>query len=170
MILKKGMRYFITFACYGAHLHGDESGSVDRRHNLHGSRLLEVDPQRASVERKTMTQAPYLLDRDSREAVLKALREVCLHRGRSLLAAHVRTNHVHSVVEADVRPERVLIDFKSYASRRLNRLGRDGPDRKRWSRHGSTRWLWKDQDVQAAIGYVIEEQGEPLAVFIADAN
>ena len=119
-----------------------------------------------------MAQGAYLLDRVSREAVLKALREVCLHRGWSLLAAHVRTNHVHSVVEADVRPERVLIDFKSYASRELNCFGRDGLDRKhrkRWARHGSTRWLWKDQDVQAAIRYVIEEQGEPMAVFIAEA-
>ena len=31
------MRYFITSACYGAHLHGDESGSVDRHHNVPGA-------------------------------------------------------------------------------------------------------------------------------------
>jgi len=162
------MRYFITFACYGEHLRGDESGSVDRRHNLPGSRLLEADPRRASAERQRMNQAPYLLDRDSRAAVLEALREVCRQRGWSLLAAHVRTNHVHVVVEAEVRPEKVMNDFKSYASRGLNRLGRDGSDRKRWARHGSTRWLWKDQDVQEAIRYVVEEQGEPMAVFVAD--
>ena len=162
------MRYFITFACYGEHLHGDESGSVDRRHNLPGSRLLEADPQRASAERQRMKQAPYLLDRDSRAAVLEALREVCRQRGWSLLAAHVRTNHVHVVVEAGVRPEIVMNAFKSYASRGLNRLGRDGSDRKRWARQGSTRWLGKDQDVQDAIRYVVEEQGEPMAVFVAD--
>ena len=162
------MRYFITFACYGEHLHGDESGSVDRRHNLPGSRLLEADPQRASAERERMNRAPYLLDRDSRAAVLEALREVCRQRGWSLLAAHVRTHHVHVVVEAEVRPEKVLNDFKSYASRGLNRLGRDGSDRKRWARHGSTRWLWKDQEVQEAIRYVVEEQGEPMAVFVAE--
>jgi len=115
-----------------------------------------------------MNQAPYLLDRDSRAAVLGALREVCRQRGWSLLAAHVRTNHVHVVVEAEVRPEKVMKDFKSYASRGLNRLGRDGSDRKRWARHGSTRWLWKDQDVQDAIRYVVEEQGEPMAVFVED--
>ena len=74
------MRYFITFACYGGHLHGDESGSVDRRHSLPGSRLLEADPQRALAERQRMSQAPYFLDRDSRAAVLEALREVCWHR------------------------------------------------------------------------------------------
>ena len=115
-----------------------------------------------------MKQAPYWLDRKSRAAVLEALREVCAHRGWSLLAAHVRTTHVHVVVEAEVRPEKVMNDFKSYASRGLNRLGAVGPDRKRWARHGSTRWLWKDQDVREAIRYVVEEQGEPMAVFLAD--
>jgi REP element-mobilizing transposase RayT len=161
------MRYFLTFACYGEHLHGGESGSVDRRHNLPGSPLLDVDPKRASAERRKMTEASYRLDRDSRTVVLDALREACLFRGWSLLAAHVRTNHVHAVVEAEVRPEKVMNDFKSYASRGLNRLGRDKPDRKRWARHGSTRWLWKDQDVREAIQYVIEEQGEPMALFVA---
>jgi hypothetical protein len=107
------MTYFITFACYGAHLHGDASGSVDRRHNLAGSRLLDADPARASAERQTMKQPPYLLDRESRATVLKALREVWTHRGWGLLAAHVRTNHVHVVVEAEVPPEKIMNDFKS---------------------------------------------------------
>jgi REP element-mobilizing transposase RayT len=161
------MRYFITFACYGCHLHGDESGSVDRRHNLVGNPLLEPDPKRATSDRERMTQAPYQLDRDTRSTTLEAIREVSAHRGWNLLAAQVRTNHVHAVVEADVTPEKVLNDFKAYASRALNRLGRDTPDRKRWARHGSTRWLRKDEDVQDAVRYVIEEQGEPMAVFVS---
>ena len=115
-----------------------------------------------------MAQSPYMLDGGGRAVVLQALQEVCLHRGWGLLAAHVRTNHVHAVVEAEVRPEKILNDFKSYASRGLNRLGGDGADRKRWARHGSTRWLWKDRDVLDAIRYVVEEQGEPMAVFVID--
>jgi REP element-mobilizing transposase RayT len=162
------MRYFITFACYGAHLHGDKSGSVDRNHNVPGSRLAEASPERVALKRQQMDQAPYYLDRDRRATVLDALREVCFHRGWSLWAAHVRTNHVHSVVEAEVRPEEVMNAFKSYASRALNRLGIDGPDRKRWARHGSTRWLWKDEDVQDAIRYVVSEQGEPMQVYLAN--
>ena len=116
-----------------------------------------------------MPQPPYRLDQASREAVLAALREHCSHRGWSLLAAHVRTNHVHAIVEALVQPERIMTEFKSYASRELNRLDRDGPARKRWARHGSTRWLWKDQDVTNAIQYVIEEQEETMALFLAEA-
>jgi hypothetical protein len=38
-------------------------------------------------------------------------------------------------------------EFKSYASRELNQSTSERPDRKRWARHGSTRWLWKDEDV-----------------------
>ena len=59
-------------------------------------------------------------------------------------------------------------ELKSYASRELNRVCKDGPNRRRWARHGSTRWLWKDQDVQEAIRYVAEQQGEPMALFVAE--
>jgi REP element-mobilizing transposase RayT len=31
----------------------------------------------------------------------------CAHRGWNLLAAHVRSNHVHVIVEAEIRPERM---------------------------------------------------------------
>jgi REP element-mobilizing transposase RayT len=162
------MRYFITFACHGSHLHGDESGSVDRNHNIPGSRLAEASPDRVAVMLEQMDQEPYVLDRERRVIVLDALREVCLHRDWSLWAAHVRTNHVHVIVEADARPEKIMNSLKSYASRSLNRLGIDGPDRKRWARHGSTRWLWKDENVREAIRYVVEGQGEPMEVYLGD--
>src|SRR5512145_533878 len=99
------MRYFRTFACYGAHLHGDESGSVDGHHNVFGARVLEADPQRAEAERRNRKQTPYELNSDSRTVVLKTLREVCRHRGWNLFAAHVRSNHVHVIVEAEGPPK-----------------------------------------------------------------
>src|SRR4029079_12481760 len=79
-----------------------------------------------------------------------------------------QANHVHVIVEAETRPERIMNEFKSYASRELNQLTSETPDRKRWARHGSTGWLWEDEDVRHALQYVIDEQGEPMAVFIAD--
>ncbi len=99
-----------------------------------------------------------------------------------------RSNHAHAVVEAEARPERVMNEFKAHASRELNRLARDEPNRKRWARHGSTRWLsltsrttgprgsrrslscalWKDQDVRNAVRYVVEDQGAQMAVFVAE--
>ena len=124
------MTYLITFACYGCHLHGSESGSVDAAHNVPGTPILERDSARATFEEQRMDQSPYRLDQIRRDAVLEAIQEVCGHRGWSLLAAHVRSNHVHTVVEAEVPPERVMSDFKAYASRRLNRMTLDEPSRK----------------------------------------
>lgn len=159
--------YLITFACYGCHLHGAESGSVDRTHNVHRTPVLEADFPRATAGSGLMDQAPYNLDEVRRGVVLAAIQEECTHRGWSLLAAHVRSNHVHAVVGAEVAPERIMGDFKVYASRRLNRMKVDEPGRKRWARHGSTRRLWKPQNVSAAIRYVVDDQGEPMAVFEA---
>jgi REP element-mobilizing transposase RayT len=161
------MTYLITFVCYGCHLHGDESGSVDPEHHLFGSRMIDADPMRVSTERQRMVQPPYGLDECRRQAVLAALLERCSERHWHPLAAHVRSNHVHIVVEAEARPERVMNDLKSYASRCLNRRGLDDSTRKRWARHGSTRWLWKPENILAAIRYVVDQQGDPMAVFEA---
>jgi len=155
--------YLITFACYGCHLHGDPAGSVDPGHNVHGTPILEEDSARAVFAGRRMDQRPYQLDRVRREAVLEAIQEVCANRGWNLLAAHVRSTHVHTVVEAEAAPESVMNGFKAYASRRLNAM--DEPGRKRWARHGSTRWLWKPPHISAAIQYVVAEQGDAMSVY-----
>ncbi len=162
------MTYLITFACYGCHLHGTGSGSVDAMHNVPGTPVLNEDWARAAWEEQRMDQPVYHMDQIRRDAVLEAIREVCGHRGWSLLAAHVRSHHVHTVVEAEAEPERVMKDFKAYASRRLNRMSLDHPNRKRWARHGSTRWLWKPQHVSAAIQYVVAEQGDAMSAYESD--
>ncbi len=164
------MVFLITFVCYGRHLHGSESGSVDRGHNVLGSPLLEADSGRAEAERERMEQPAYSLDLIRRNAVLEAIQEVCAHRNWGLLAAHVRSSHVHTVVAAEAPPEQIMSAFKAYASRRLNRMGLDEPNRKRWARHGSTRWLKKPENVSAAIDYVIAEQGDPMSVFQSRAR
>ncbi len=112
-----------------------------------------------------MGQPSYAMDNRRRKAVLDSILERCSNNGWTLLAAHVRTNHVHLVMEAEAGPERIMNDLKSYASRCLNQQGLDEPGRKRWARHGSTRWLWKQENVAAAIRYVVDEQGQRMAVF-----
>ncbi len=115
-----------------------------------------------------MEFSPYTLDENRRECVLQAIREVCAHRDWTLLSAHVRMTHVHAIVVAEVQPEEILNDFKRYASRKLNQRDSDDRTRNRWSRHGSTLWLWKDEDVRHAIEYVVNGQGTPMAVFATD--
>jgi REP element-mobilizing transposase RayT len=162
------MRYFLTFSCYGSHLHGAEAGSVDRKHSTPGSRLREPNSRLEEAERENMREEPQGLDPSARAVALESLREVCERRGWTLLAAHVRTSHVHVVVESELPPERVMNDLKAYASRRLNQMAGRGDQKKHWARHGSARWLWRDQDVREAITYVVEGQGEPMAVYLGE--
>lgn len=157
--------YLITFTCYGQHLHGDPAGSVDKMHRVRHTPHLAFDPAREDYERHIMRCAPYSLDQRRREEVIDAIQQGCKHRGWRLIAAHVRSTHVHIVVEAVDRPEMVMNACKSYASKRLNDLGLDPGGQKRWTRHGSTRWLNGASSITAAISYVLDEQGVPMSVY-----
>lgn len=156
--------YLITFVCYGTWLPG-KAGAVDRNHNRFSSRLPEANPVQEQMAIRRLRQPPYLLDAERREIVLGSLRQVCSHRHWTLLAAHVRTNHVHLVLEADQSAEQAMNTIKSYASRALNQRALDSTDRRRWARHGSTRHLWTKDAVSAAVHYVVSGQGEPMAVW-----
>jgi REP element-mobilizing transposase RayT len=98
---------------------------------------------------------------------MNSLNETCCHRGWMLLAAHARTNHIHVVITGNCKPEGILIAMKAYSSRALNKHELDGIDRRRWPRNGSTRYPWTRDAVQAAIQYVVHDQGEPMDVFEA---
>jgi REP element-mobilizing transposase RayT len=105
------------------------------------------------------------MDADRCHVVLEAMREVSQYKQWRLLAAHVRSNHVHAVVDADAAPELVMNAFKAYASRALNLAYPQERGRIRWTRHGSTRYLWSWDKVDAAMRYVLEKQGEPWACY-----
>src|SRR5687767_1217114 len=89
--------YLLTFVCYGSWLPG-QPGTVPRDQNAFGTRLPQADADRERLAKSRMRQQPYLLDATRREIVLRSLQEVCFFRHWRLIAAHVRTNHVHVVV------------------------------------------------------------------------
>jgi len=154
--------YFITFTTYGAWLHGTDRHSVDRNQNLPGTEHLVGNEDREKREFAAMKQPPVTLDEPQRTAIQNTIREVCRHRGWALWASHVRTTHVHVVVSADATPEKVMNDFKAYATRRLRENKLAGAEQKVWTHHGSTRYLNNSESVDAACRYVIDEQGAVL--------
>ena len=109
--------YLITFRCYGSWLHGDERGSIDRFHNRYKSPYLPRSDRRRDLNRRKLKSEPVNLDARQRHSVNSAIREVCAHRGWSLHAHNVRTNHAHAVVSiGTVKPERALNAFKAYST------------------------------------------------------
>jgi len=154
--------YLITFHTYGTWLHGENKGSVDREHNHLESDLVPANKQRVEAMQQKMSGEAMLLDQLQRSCVDQAIVGVCEHRNWDILAMHVRTNHVHVVVAATAKPEKVMNDFKSWATRKLREAALCNKDHKIWSRHGSTRYLRDDEAVQKACHYVIEGQGVEL--------
>ena len=137
---------------------------MDRLHNVPNSPVVGTNPNRLRFEQELIKSAPVLLDALQRQFALEAIQRHCSYRAWTLHAAHVRSNHVHVVVWADIPPEKVMVQLKSYASRALNRVDRRPP--KRWARHGSTRYLWKIEHLAAAVDYVEHGQGEPMALYV----
>lgn len=154
--------YFITFTTYGTWLHGRDPGSVDLEHNAPGTAVLSPDAMREQRSRLKMRQDPYRLDAARRQLVLRTICEVAAYRNWTLWAVHVRSNHVHIVITAECKPEKVMTDLKAWASRRLREAFTENADRDRWTEHGSTRWLNSDEALQAAVQYTLHEQGEPM--------
>jgi REP element-mobilizing transposase RayT len=159
------MAYFLTFTCYGTWLHGDDRGSVDDEHSAPGTPWLPTDAGRQAREQGTLAEPPYYLDGPRRKVTLNALCEIARRKGWTLHAVHVRSNHVHVVVTATGPPERVLNDLKTAATRRLNKAFPAERDRTRWTRHGSTRYLWREEAVAQKVQYVLFEQGEAMERF-----
>ena len=155
------MTYLLTFRCYGTHLPGDARGWVDRTRGDHRGGFHEPCTALERSARERMLHAPYRMDRNTAQTVLQAIVEVCAVRDCQLMAAHVRSTHVHCVVGGIPRPNRAVADFKAYASRALN-LAQGY--RKRWAREGSTRPLPNSAAVQAAVNYVVDGQGDAMAV------
>ena len=157
------LAYLITFRTYGTWLHGDDRYSID----LHGQNIYgtpKIAPNRNLVKLMSTNRAAdaFILNGEQRGVVERAIRDVCKYRGYCLMAVNVRTNHAHSVVASQRKPEIILNAFKSNATRELRQAGLVLPTQPVWSRGGSTRYLWKPRHVEGAINYVLYGQGDDL--------
>lgn len=160
------LAYLITIRTYGTWLHGDSRTSVDRHgKNVYGTPRIEPNAELVRIMREEMKGPPFVLNKNQRLAVHREIEDVCRHRSYLLRALNVRTNHLHSVVSAEVRPELIINAFKSNATRALREQKLVGRDVKVWSLGKSRRYLWKPKSVALAIDYTLNQQGENLIEF-----
>src|SRR5438552_13659618 len=135
------LAYLISLRTYGTWLHGDERGSMDRKHNVYGTSKIAPNSRLNKSDTKQLKHPPVTLDAKRRQVVEKAVRELCDYRPYVLRAINVRTNHVHTVVTAMQDPESVMGAFKAYATRALRTAKLMAAEVKPWVRHGSTVYL-----------------------------
>ncbi len=153
--------YLITFRCYGTWLHG-RPGSVDRSHHTYGTPRLAGDNVRWRYNRRALSQPPVKLKSRQRKLVEAAISETCDIRKWCLWVSNVRSNHVHAVVTANCRPDRVMTALKANATRKMREAKCWNTDQSPWAHRGSKRYLWTEEALANAIAYVREDQGEPL--------
>jgi REP element-mobilizing transposase RayT len=170
--------WLLTSTTYGTWLPGDERGFVSEKRDTNGAKILHNapgtpfdsdEPLLAGYAELKLKGPPIMLSVDQAKALLEQFKETATHRRWLLLAVAIMTNHFHIVVgvEGDPDPSRILGDFKSYGSRKLNRgWGRPESDTW-WTESGSKRKLESEANVLAAVRYV-EEQEYPLVIWVAE--
>ncbi|MFH1108023.1 MAG: hypothetical protein V1790_02330 [Planctomycetota bacterium] len=156
------LAYLLTWTCYGTWLHGDDRGSVDDEHRTPGAPFLPPDAIRNRAEIKQLRHPPVELKGPARQIVADTIRAHRERRNWDLLALNVRTNHVHAVLACGLHADGALRELKAWTTRRLREAGYVPREAPVWTHHGSTRYLWKQRSVNAAVEYVAEHQGHDL--------
>jgi len=160
------LAHLITFRCYGTWLHGDDRGAVDREHNRYKEPYAQTNPRRAQHNKEMLKSEPVVLDSSRRASVEKAIRETCKYREWALLAVNVRTNHAHVVVALGEKKSTVALGaFKANATRQMRDDGCWPFAHSPWVDKGSCRNLWNERNVERAIDYVVNGQGDELPEF-----
>ncbi len=158
------LAYFLTWHTYGTWLHGRQKGSVDRLHNDYGTPLVKPSPLREKRARERMAHEPVVFTKRARAMVEAVIHEHCAIRKWHIHALAVRTNHVHLVVNAgETMPETVVTQLKQWGTRRLREKGVLDAARPVWSRHASTRQLFKDRELHQAVRYTLEGQERAIS-------
>jgi REP element-mobilizing transposase RayT len=115
--------------------------------------------------KQEMKEPPFYLNKEERVCVLKSIKEVCDFRGYELHAVNIRTNHLHAVISGQVQPEKIVNDFKFYATRNLRSANLIDKSRTVWARGKSGKYLWKRRHVEIAVDYVLFGQGDEIPEF-----
>ena len=103
--------------------------------------------------------------RDGNVSSRLSWRPVCCADGLPW-TVHVRRTHAHAVISAARAGVTVRRVVKTCATRGLHRRGFDPSRRRKWTRKGSVLPLWNQGRLEAAIVYVVREQGEPMELFV----
>jgi REP element-mobilizing transposase RayT len=135
---------------------------VNRFHNRYGTPRLPQNEGWKNYNKDALKQSPVRLGSRQRRAIEEAIRETCKMRKWDFWTTNARTNHIHTVVSAQCKPEKILAAFKANATRKLKEAGCWHSSRTSWVDRGSKKYLWTEADVINVVVYVQYDQGEPL--------
>ena len=168
--------WFISSTRYGTWLPGDERGFVSTvrnppgprvRHNQFGFPYDADMPELRESARKLVKAPPFFLDLAKAKVICAQFQETATYRQWDMHGFSIMANHFHIIVTAseEFPSTSILGDFKSYASRALNRRWGKPPNGTWWTESGSHRPLPNEKALEDAIEYVLYRQRNPLVVW-----
>jgi len=161
----KPLAYFITFTAYGTWLHGDSRKSILVEN--HATKLIEPQESFFRYEQQKLKHPVVMFDKKIRCIILETIMDRGQWKQWHLYAAHVRSNHVHIVVNSTDPIDKVMESLKARATRKLRQSGYNLS--KVWTRHGSTKYIFTRAKLFEKIHYIIYEQGEMMNYYIDPA-
>jgi len=144
--------YHLTFGTYGARLHGDPRGTIDRRMNKPGDTIVGQNEQWEAMERRLLKHPPIYLTDEQRRYAEQRLPDVCERGGWELHIVGCQRDHVHVLVSADVDGKAVRRWLKAWLGRELSARWPIG--RTWWAEGGSVRWVWTDAYFETVYRYI----------------
>jgi REP element-mobilizing transposase RayT len=156
------LAYFITFSTYGTRLHGDERNSVVVQEKT--PKLLSRNDAFWKYQSKSMKYPVVTLDDSQRQIVLSTILKHCEIKNWQLIAVHVRSNHVHILLKTNEAQDRVMTALKAWSTRKLREAGH--VFERVWTKHGSTKYIFKLKKLREKKHYIIHEQGEMMSHFV----
>jgi len=155
------LAYHITFGTYGARLHGDEKGTVDRRTNVPGTPVVgEIDARRR-IEMDRMRFPPVFLTAEQRRHAEAVIPEICTRGGWTHHVSAAGPDHVHVVLTTDRDGQKVRHWLKRWLGESLSARWRLIVGQSWWAEGGSVKRIWENRYFREAVEYVRNQRATP---------
>ena len=121
-------RWFLTWTTYGTWLPGDKRGFVGTaendigdvvNHNQIGAQPANPNVRLRATAENLLKSNPIVLSYEQAQELYLQIQETARIRGWLILAVGIIHTHLHVVVgvPGDPKPDKILNDFKAYATR-----------------------------------------------------
>lgn len=170
--------WHVTWTTYATWLPGDDRGFVSpkfhrpvakQRNNTIGTPFDSMEPELADLARSKVVGQSVFLGQAQAFVVQSQLRETAQYRNWMIVSGAIMANHIHLLVgvPGDPDPATLLGNFKSYASRALNRKYGKPASGTWWTEQGSKRKMTDASHFENVRGY-IHSQENPLVIWDVD--
>ena len=151
------LAYHITFGTYGARLHGDPRGTVDRRQSAHGQPIVDCSEGRQRMEARQLKHQPVLHTAEQRAYAQDAIKQVCLQGEWELIQTACGSDHVHVLLSSDRDPKAIRRWLKRWLGQAMSARWPLSEGQSWWAKGGSAKYVW-DQEYLCSVDEYLRSQ------------